>query len=68
MNRYTLRLAFVIFATGSIVWNCALAEVTHRQINAQNLVVDVSDDSWQPEGFENGTVIPATYLKNGVAE
>jgi hypothetical protein len=49
-----------------VTWLVALtsvqAEVKHRQINTQNLIVDVSDDSWQPEGFENGTVIPATYL------
>lgn len=52
-----------------IIWVAALssvqAEVKHRQINPLNLIVDVSDEAWQPEGFENGTAIPATYLYVG---
>jgi hypothetical protein len=41
------------------------SEVVHRQINADDLVVSVKNDDWQPEGFENGTIIPAAYI--GVA-
>ena len=41
------------------------SEVVHRQINADDLVVSVKNDDWQPEGFENGTNIPAAYI--GVA-
>lgn len=51
---------------GMVVWSVALgsveAEVKHRQLNAYEQIVEVSNDSWQPEGFENGIVIPASYL------
>jgi hypothetical protein len=61
-----LKLTLVV---ATVIWTVALssvqAEVKHRQINPQNLIVDVSNESWQPEGFENGTVIPATYLSGG---
>lgn len=62
MKRLKLKIAVVVAVTGMLTWACAQAEVKHRQINASNLIVDVSNESWQPEGFENGTVIPATYL------
>ena len=39
----------------------AQAEVTKRQINADNLIVEVKGESWQPDGFVNGTEIPASY-------
>lgn len=39
----------------------AQAEVDFQQINSRNLIVEVSDDSWQPEGFNNGLTIPAAY-------
>ena len=40
----------------------AQADVVERRINSANVTVDVSNDPWQPEGFENGIVIPAAYL------
>jgi hypothetical protein len=40
----------------------ALAEVEHRQFNELNGITYVSDDPWQPEGFVNGTPVPATWL------
>ena len=64
MNRLKLNLTVVVAAAGLLTWAAVQAEVTHRQINSQNLVVDVSDDSWQPEGFENGTAIPATFIQD----
>jgi hypothetical protein len=64
MNRLKIHLIVVVIVTGLFTCTFAQAEVKHRQINAQNLVVDVSDDSWQPEGFEIGLAIPAAYLEN----
>ena len=62
MKRFNLKLAVVVAVSGMLVWAGVQAEVKHRQINASNLIVDVSNESWQPEGFENGKFIPATYL------
>lgn len=62
MKRINLKLAVVVAVSGMLVLAGVQAEVKHRQINASNLIVDVSDESWQPEGFENGTIIPAIYL------
>lgn len=64
MNRLKLNLTVAVAAAGLLTWAAVQAEVTHRQINSQNLVVDVSDDSWQPEGFENGTAIRATFIQD----
>jgi hypothetical protein len=41
------------------------SDVMHRQINEDDISVSVTNADWQPEGFENGTIIPAAYL--GVA-
>jgi hypothetical protein len=40
----------------------AHGEVTHIQVNRDNLFVKVSGDPWQPDGFVNGTAVPAAYL------
>ena len=61
MNRFKCTLpvtaAMLLITTGG-----AQSEVVHQQINSRNLLVEVSNDSWQPEGFTNGRVIPAAYL------
>jgi hypothetical protein len=51
-----------LLAAVLLAWGTAAAEVKHIQLNPRNLFVKVSDDPWQPEGFENGTEVPATYL------
>ena len=54
---------FVIATLSSlVVMGAAQGEVVHRQINAENLLVHVSNEAWQPTEFENGTVVPATYI------
>jgi len=58
-QKLTIALAVTLSA---VAFGSAQAEVVHRQINAENLLVNVSNDSWQPEGFENGAVVPATYV------
>ena len=39
-----------------------LADVEKRSVNSAQKVISVSDDSWQPDGFVNGTPVPATWL------
>ena len=58
MNKLTL----IVFVSSLCGLNTALAEVVHNQINPENLVVNVSDEAWQPEGFANGLAVPAVYL------
>jgi len=41
----------------------ALAGVERAGNNSANEVVFVSDDTWQPEGFVNGTPVPATWIE-----
>ena len=65
MKRLKFNLMILLATSTFLAGTCAQAEVKHRQINAANLLVNVSNESWQPEGFENGTVIPATYMKTG---
>jgi len=66
MNRSHLYTTICLAATGLLTSSYTQAEVNYHQINSQNVLVEVSDDDWQPEGFENGTPILATYLKNDV--
>lgn len=61
MKRHISTLAITAIIS-TVALTSAQGEVVHRQINAKNLLVHVSDDSWQPEGFVNGTAIPATYV------
>jgi len=41
----------------------ALADVVPTGNNAAREIIRVSDDTWQPEGFVNGTSVPATWIK-----
>jgi len=60
MNNAKLTLMIVLMASVTAAVS-ARAEVVQNRINAENLIVHVSDESWQPEGFRNGTVVPAAY-------
>lgn len=63
MNKVKYSKVLLPVALVLCVASLAQAEVTHRQINSRNLLVDVSDDSWQPDGFKNGLAIPAVFLE-----
>ncbi len=63
MNKITLHLSIAVAAAVSLFGLSAVADVEHRQINSLNHITYVSDDAWQPEGFVNGTAVPATWLK-----
>lgn len=65
MNKKANILTVLLPATLALAASgLAQAEVTHRQINARNLLVDVSGEAWQPEGFVNGVEIPAVFREN----
>ena len=46
---------------GLTAWQTAAAEVIERRLSDDVRYFKVSDDDWQPEGFENGIEIPAAY-------
>ena len=41
--------------TGLVIWQIAPAEVVERRISDDFRYYKVSDESWQPEDFENGS-------------
>jgi hypothetical protein len=61
MKLHILLLALV---SGLSAWTPVKSEVTHVQHREDNLLVLVRDDTWQPENFQNGISIPATYVKH----
>ena len=54
--------SILVVILGMLAWVQVQAEVIHRQFSEHSLLVKVTDDSWQPENFENGIPIPAAYL------
>jgi hypothetical protein len=57
--KFSLHLSLVAALCAAVV---AQGDVTHMQVNRDNLFVKVSDDPWLPEGFVNGTIVQAAYL------
>ncbi len=59
-----MKIHFTLLAAGLAlaVSLPAQADVIERQFSEDNLLVKVTDDDWQPENFENGMPVPATYL------
>jgi hypothetical protein len=59
-----MKVYFTILAVGLGLagWLPAQAEVIERQFSENNLLVKVTDDSWQPDYFENGKPIPAVLV------
>ena len=59
------RLYFAVFTVTSALlgWIPVQADVNYQRFRDENIMVDVSMDSWQPENFSNGTTIPAQYVK-----
>jgi hypothetical protein len=58
----SLNLIALSITAGLLAVTAARAEVVEHRINSANLSIDVRDEAWQPEGFENGIVIPAVFL------
>jgi hypothetical protein len=62
--QHKAKYLFTLLVLGLITWSATQAEVKHRQFNELNSITYVSNDSWQPENFDNGIVIPAGYVIN----
>jgi len=60
MKQQTFTLTFAMIALAGS-FGVVQAEVDFQQINSRNLIVEVSNDPWQPEGFANGLDVPASY-------
>jgi hypothetical protein len=56
--------AIVVCFLAMLMPGQATSEVFTKVVNGDNTFVHVSDDPWQPVEFENGTIIPATYVAN----
>lgn len=52
----------ILLASAFLAVQPGLAGVDHQQINSLTEITYVSQDAWQPEGFDNGTSVPATWL------
>lgn len=62
--RVILMNAGVLIAVSMMaVSSVAEAEIERRQVNADTTIIEVSQDTWQPEDFVNGTPVPATWLE-----
>jgi hypothetical protein len=57
-----LYLTGLILISLSVTWQPAQAEVTYREPNPHNTIIFVNDEPWEPEGFIQGTTIPAAYV------
>jgi len=61
IRKVTMTLSLAI--TAALIGQAAIAGVDHRQVNPTMQMTYVSKDSWQPDGFVNGTTVPAVWLQ-----
>jgi len=61
MQHKTLYFTILALIPGLLATSPTQADVEHRQLNSRNAITYVSNDSWQPEDFDNGTTIPAAH-------
>jgi hypothetical protein len=62
MNFKTINSAIVICALAVLLPVQATSDVFTKVVNGDNTFVHVSNEPWQPDEFENGTIIPATFV------
>ena len=62
MNERNVYLALGVVSACLFAAQAAMADVERRGSNDEYEIVSVSDDPWQPEGFVNGTTVPATWI------
>ena len=62
MSKRKLYLGVKGAAIVSVLSVSAMADVVHQQVNELNHITYVSNDGWQPEGFVNGTEVPASWI------
>jgi hypothetical protein len=53
---------FLTISLGLLTSGQVFGEIVRSQINSENLIVRVKNEPWQPQGFDNGLVIPATHM------
>lgn len=63
MQQQRVFIAVLTVTSALTAWAPVQADVIRRQFSEDNFMVKVSNDTWQPENFENGTTVPATYVK-----
>ena len=66
MNKYNLTLMVTSCFAASLICSDAGAEIKRTAFstpNGENVKVLVSDDDWQPEAFDQGIGIPATFVQ-----
>jgi hypothetical protein len=52
-----------LFSAVALVFSAGVcAEVNHHIATGTDLITYVSNDSWQPDGFDVGTPVPATHM------
>ena len=62
MKQDTFRVMILTTLLASLSPGLVFSEVVHRQLGEDDIAVSVKNESWQPEEFQNGTNIPATYV------
>jgi hypothetical protein len=61
MNNPTTKLRVMVSLATLLCVSSSMADVVHRQFGEHNRMVRVSNDDWQPPGFDTGREIPAVY-------
>lgn len=62
MKDMKMKVTAFLMVPAMMLGMSAQAEVVKQKSNAANKILSVSDEAWQPEGFLNGTPVPAVYL------
>lgn len=58
-----MKLRALILLIGALAFQVASAEVEHVGVGSANYFVNVKNDSWQPDGFEQGMIVPANWVE-----
>ena len=62
MSKLNIKTSLSLAITAAVLSQAAVADVDHQQVNPTTKITYVSDDPWQPDGFVNGTTVPAIWL------
>jgi hypothetical protein len=63
MKHENFRITFLAVSLAMIYPGPVLSDVIHTKINEEDQNFRVTNDDWQPEGFEHGTVVSAAYME-----
>lgn len=62
MRKEKAYIATLAIAGALVTGLPAAADVTHQNTNPLSQITYVSEEDWQPDGFVNGTTVPAVFL------